>query len=230
MFDTSPLTIRGELEMVQKNGILTRFYVGARLVDAASEGNLFSSHLVLNKHAIAIKASQMVENGDSIFINTSSTALLMLNYITASHVTVITNNAKSIFIENHAPDMAVVLTGGELRFPKSSMVGDFALTNLNRVTADKCFLGCAGITAEEGITTNILQEASINETMLRRTNGPRYILADNSKIGIHQNFVSGTLDSIDILITDVSANPKELAKLIARGVKVEQVKPVKKIG
>ena len=82
----------------------------------------------------------MVEDGDTIFINTSSTALAMVPYIHAKNVVVITNNGNAITIP-HSAEVTIILTGGELRHIKGTMVGEFALDNINMVSTRKTFLG-----------------------------------------------------------------------------------------
>jgi DeoR/GlpR family transcriptional regulator of sugar metabolism len=124
--------------------------------------------------------------------------------------------------------MILVFTGGELRFPKEAMVGDFALNNLNKVTASKCFLGCNGITSDEGLTTAVLQEATINNIMLTRVTGPKYILADRSKIGRRLSFIYGQLRDISLLITDTEVSPN-LVEELRQTIEVFQVKPLKKL-
>jgi DeoR/GlpR family transcriptional regulator of sugar metabolism len=223
----SPLTIRRDLDALVDSGKINRFYGGAVLAKYEDESgaNIFSSGFTLNKLAIAQYAAALVEDGDTIFINTSSTALAILPHITAKQVTVITNNVKAIFAE-HREDMNLVFSGGELRFPKEAMVGDFALNNLNRVTASKCFLGCNGINTEEGITTAVLQEATINNLMLTRVTGPRYILADKSKIGRQLNFIYGQIQDISLLITDTEA-PGPLVEELRKKIDVVQVEPLR---
>ncbi|MDR0721994.1 MAG: DeoR/GlpR family DNA-binding transcription regulator [Treponema sp.] len=225
----SPLTIRRDMDALLDSGKIERFYGGASLIkgDYGSRGNIFSSGLTLNKLAIAQYAATLVKDGDTIFINTSSTALAILPHITAKQVTVITNNVKAI-TSKHRDDMILVFTGGELRFPKEAMVGDFALNNLNRVTASRCFLGCNGINADEGVTTAVLQEATINNLMLTRVIGPRYILADKSKIGRRLNFIYGHLQDISLLITDTEA-PQSLVAELRKKIQVVQVEPLKNL-
>jgi DeoR/GlpR family transcriptional regulator of sugar metabolism len=227
-FGVSSLTIRRDLEILEKTKKIERFYGGASLLqyEDGSEGNIFSSGHTLNKFAIARYAAGLVEDGDTIFINTSSTALAILPCITARHVTVITNNVKAISQER-PKDMILVFTGGELRIPKEAMVGDFAMNNLNMVTASKCFLGCNGINAVEGVTTAVLQEATINNLMLTRVNGPRYILADKSKIGRRLNFIYGQLKDVTSLITDTEA-PAAVIEDLQKFINVIQVEPAQK--
>jgi DeoR/GlpR family transcriptional regulator of sugar metabolism len=218
--NVSSLTIRRDLETLESMEKLRRIHGGAIRSKKESE-NIFSSGHTLNKLAIARYAASLVEDGDTIFINTSSTAIGMIPFIKAKHVTVITNNAKAIN-EKIPKDLNLLFTGGEMRFPKEAMVGDFAINNLSRVTAGKCFLGCNGITAHEGVTTAVMQEASINNLMLTRVMGPRYILADKTKIGRRLNFIYGSLKDVTLLITDTEA-PTDLIEELKNSIDVYQV-------
>jgi DeoR/GlpR family transcriptional regulator of sugar metabolism len=222
----SPLTIRRDLDHLEQLGFIERFYGGATLRENSSQPSLPDSDNALFKHAIAQRAVQFIADGDIIFINSSSTALLMLNYITAKMVTVITNNGR-IMLSDYRDNVSIVLTGGELRVPKKVMVGEFALNNLNRVTATKSFLGCSGLTAEEGFTTANMHEVAINQLMLSRVTGERYILADHTKIGKKHNFISGSPDQISCVITDTEADKTVLDSLAVRGIQIIQVPPLK---
>lgn len=197
----SPLTIRRDLQYWEEQGAVERYYGGARLIQSFVDNNEIEDNNEPYKHAIAKYAAQYVEDGDTIFINTSSTALLVLKYIRNKRVTVITNNGKAIFME-HDPLVSIVLSGGELRIPKESMVGDFALNNLNRITANKSFLGCSGFDVHTGMSTAILHEVSINETMINRCQGETFLLADYTKIGNVHQFVVADVTSFQYLITD----------------------------
>lgn len=221
-FGVSPLTIRRDLEHFEQLGLIERFYGGARLVKKSPNDNIFSSPLEINKNAIAKRAAAFVEDGDIIFINTSSTALLMIDYIQARQVTIITNNGKAL-THNIRDNLIVVLTGGEIRIPKESMVGDFAINNLNMVTAAKSFLGVSGLSVQSGVTTAVLQEVAINKLMLARVTGKRTVLADYTKIGQTNKFISGSIDMIDRLVTDTQANQKVLDEFRNHGVEVIQV-------
>lgn len=224
-FNVSPLTIRRDLQYWEDRGALVRHHGGAKLIQKMidfAEPNLTNEKY---KHAIAKYAAQYVEEGDIVFINTSSTALLVVQYIKNKRCTIITNNAKAL-LSKHDPLVSIILTGGELRFPKEAMVGDFALNNLNRVSAKKCFLGCSGISLENGITTAINQEAAINEKMIERTTGKKFILCDYTKIGIKHSFLSGDVKDIDFLITDINASDEELDKIKEENVKIIKLKPL----
>ena len=142
-FQVSPLTIRRDLQFLEDHRLLERFYGGARNSRTAEESNGENPKL-FRKEKIARYAASLVEDGDSIFINTSSTALAMVKYITSRNVTIITNNG-NIINEKNPSQATVVLLGGELRYVKGAMVGDFAMNNLTQVTAKKSLMGCGGL-------------------------------------------------------------------------------------
>ena len=200
-FHVSPLTIRRDLQYWESLGAIVRNYGGASLIQDFVENDDYDKQRYM--HAIAKRAASFVENDDVIFINSSQTALMVLEFIKNKRVTVITNNAKAI---NYTPDflVTVVFTGGEVRFPKNSMTGDFALSMLNNITADKCFIGCSGLD-EEGISTELMKEMLINQTMLKRTKNTRFVLCDHHKFGLNYSFRYSSFDSIHVLITDVQA-------------------------
>lgn len=217
-FHVSTITIRRDLESFEKEGIVKRFYGGAELMQGAlydDPAKEVGNDLILQcKLAIAKRAASEIQNGDTIFLNSSSTALLMLDYLKGKRVLIITNNGK-ILEKNYDPLIEVVLTGGEINVNKKSMVGDFALQMLRKIHASKCFLGVSGITEAGEISTAILQETMINMLMLEQTNGRVYILADHRKIGAQNNFMIGSLDQIKqgCIITDNYAHTNIVSSL-----------------
>lgn len=93
----SPLTIRRDLQYLEEHKLLERFYGGARTGNAEVPRQ---NSRELRKERIARYAAGLVEDGDSILLNTSSTALAMVKYITSRNVTIITNNGNIINEEN----------------------------------------------------------------------------------------------------------------------------------
>ena len=96
------------------------------------------------KHIIAKYAADLIDDGDTIFINSSSTALLILQYLGNKRVYVVTNNGKALQ-STIGSNVELVLTGGQVYERKQSLVGEFATYILSKITADKCFLGVSGI-------------------------------------------------------------------------------------
>ena len=122
----SVVTIRRDLQFLEEKKQITRFYGGARV---SKEADGYMDDVTIYRDLIARYAATLVEDGDTIFINTSRNALNIIKYIKSRHVTVITNNGKAISQEK-ADGVDIILTGGEVRHPKEELVGDFATRNL----------------------------------------------------------------------------------------------------
>ena len=221
-FHVTPATIRRDLEALEEQGCLKRFFGGVEYILPHSEYVQYQTpkkDTTPAKQAIAQKAASMIANGDTVFLNSSSTTLYVLDYMENAQASIITNNARAI--DSAVPEnVDLLLTGGEIYGNKQSLVGEFALDTIRKVVATKCFLGVNGISAEGGVTSSFLQEVAINRNMIAHCNGPKIVLADHTKIGVMQNFFDYGLDMITHLITDSAADPKELDLIRAKGVEV----------
>ena len=214
-FEVSSLTIRRDLDELEAQGLISRSYGMATLLDPLSTG--LSSNQVTAKFKLAQAAAKLIKDGDTVFINTSSTAIKVLEFITAENITVVTNNG-SVLAADYPPSMTVLVTGGEVRPAKKSLTGDFALASINQIRAAKCILGCSGISAERGLTTLVSNEMRVNSLMLKHSE-QHIVLADASKLGVNSSFQYGLPADIDVLMTDESASISQVAALEAAGVR-----------
>lgn len=218
--EVSVITIRRDLQYLEENNLVTRFYGGAKATEETA-GKM--DDVTIYRELIAKYAATLVENEDTIFINTSSNALHMIQYIDRNNVTVITNNGKAINHEK-GDGVSIILTGGELRYPKEAMVGDFAVRNLQNIFAKKAFVGCSGISSLTGMTTEIANEVNVNQLMIEHATQEVYILADHTKIGRNSSFISCGIHMVKHLITDEMAPEEELELLREKGVDIHQVR------
>ncbi len=214
--NVSPLTVRRDLQFLEKNGIVKRYYGGAQLLIAEKNE---SPPPPCPMELIAKTAADEIADGDIIFINSSATALSILKYVGNKNVIVVTNNGK-ILDADFPPNVEVLVTGGQIMYNKHSMVGDFALRSLQNVSASKCFLGVSGIDFASGISTSIMQETLINKEMIDRTSGAVYVVAESKKILKPNNFSSGTIDKIDYFVTDKNIKAEYIEEFRLAGVEV----------
>lgn len=230
LLNVSPITVRRDLDQLAERGLVKRYFGGARLVSntQVDDESAYLETTIQNlaqKQAIARQAAEMLEDGDTVFINSSSTALMIFPHLKDKNVLIVTNNGRSLITPRSA-NVELVLTGGEVYGNKQSLVGQLTLETISCVTSNKCIIGVSGISADGGITTRVLQETSINQAMLRRCNGPKIVVTDSSKIGIQHNFNSGTIHDITHLITDTGADERALESIRRAGVEVITVEPL----
>ncbi len=144
---------------------------------------------------------------------------MLIEAVNRKKVKIVTNNAGAITAP-YNPDMELIVLGGEYRAQSQSLVGILTLENIQGINSTHTFLGVNGFSIDKGLTTSVIQECSVNQAMIRNTNGKVVVLADHAKIGRVSNFVSAPLDVVDILVTD-SKTPRELiAQIEALGIEV----------
>lgn len=216
-FGVSPLTIRRDLDHLESAGSITRRY-GVAIARGTEAQYPFEDNIVERaKAAIARRAASLIEDGEQVFINTSSTATGLIRYIDNKDVTIITN---SVAATTTTPSSGITLlvTGGEVRMPRGVLSGEFALNNIRNVNATRCYVGCAGITPEAGATSNTLQEALVNSAMLEHST-LKVILADSTKLCEQAGFGYARADQLDLLITDKWAPAEVLDALREAGLR-----------
>ena len=222
LFQISAMSVRRDLQYLEDRNHITRFYGGARAnteMPAAISGSAANYRKLLSRYA-----ASKVESGDTIFINGSTCALGLLDHLDVPNVHVITNNG--LAATKKCPKGATItMTGGELR--EHVMVGDSVMRRLLNETADKTFIGCAGITANGEFSYNIPMEIGINEAMISRTTKEVYILADHTKLERAElrraQYGSCIYERQVTLITDEKADPDTVKSLRKKGIEVVQV-------
>lgn len=216
IFKVSEITIRRDLDYLQSIGKIERFYGGAEYNESNSCKNLTIEN---NKEKIAKKCADFIKENDDIFINSSSTALRVLKYLKNKRVNIITNNAKASYIDID-PLVNVILTGGRVSYPKNALTGTFALNNLKTVASDISILGISGVSESGKLTTSVIDEVEINQYMINESTSKNILVCDSSKFSKTANFKIGTIENIDILITDSSMPRSILEYAESLGIKV----------
>jgi DeoR/GlpR family transcriptional regulator of sugar metabolism len=217
----SEITVRRDLIALEKMGLIKRQHGKAQLIEKNSDKEV-NEEIEGLKNAIAKKAAELVHEGNTLFVNTGTTALAALKYLENKRVTIVSNNVKVAGLE-HNPNSTVILSGGEIRYPKEALVGDIAIDSFSKMSSDISILGCSGLSVENGITTSVLHESKINSLIIERTKGLVIVVADYRKIGFSSNFTSGHLKDVNYLITDTFADPEVLRSIEKQGVQVIQI-------
>ena len=225
MLEVSVLTVRRDLDLLEKKGILERSHGGAILRQTMRTEPLYiqkEKENIREKQALAAEAVKLVEDGDTVFVNSGSTNQQVLLSLAGKKVRIVTSNAFGMEIaDGDNPDLEVILCGGTFRPQSRSMVGSFAVDTVRRVFADKAIIGVDGVSMARGITTPVQQEADVAARMIEQTSGLVIVVADHSKIGVVSNFSTASMSMIDYLITDSRASGKlDEERLAKEGVKL----------
>ena len=224
-FDTSPVTIRKDLEILHTMGRLHRTHGGAL---PAQEGALEDPTLRekeklhrKEKLRIAAVAAQRVKEGQVVILDSGTTTTEIARALRHfSNLTIITN-ALNIAAELAGTAVEVILTGGTLRKNSFSLVGPIAEETLRRLNADVLFLGVDGFDVHYGLSTPNLLEAKVNRAMM---DVARVTIAacDSSKFGRRSLSLIAPPTAVQEVITDRGIPKSDLAALKKAGVAVTQ--------
>ena len=221
----SDMTIRRDLEVLARDGLIEKVHGGAVLPGTpASHEPGFEAKLVLEqpeKTAIARAAANLVTPGTAIAVAGGTTTFALAQYLLdVPGLTLVTNSLRvtNVFSGIRGLDGAtdsLVLTGG-VRTPSDALVGPVADLTIRSLHFDLLFLGCYGFDAEAGLTTPNLAEAETNRTFMRVARRV-VVLADHTKWGLVSLSSFARLNEVDVLITD------DMLPLDARAQVAEQV-------
>ncbi len=220
IFDVSPMTIRRDLQHLEDQGLISRFYGGAVAEQPVSPAG-DADQVKLYRDLISQYAANLVAENDQIFINGSRTALGLLDFLEGKNVRVFTNNGL-VCARKYPSNLRITLSGGEVRGQNAILTGDCTMRNLLMVHARKAFIGCTGISPNGELLCGIPTELGINETMLSHSD--RYfILADHTKVGVIGTYASLHLEKMGTVITDELAPAAVVEQLRYIGMEVIQV-------
>ena len=221
-YNTTSVTIRKDLDILENQGLLKRTHGGAILHKPLFHGLNLNEKEKLNadeKKRIADEAVKLISEGDVVILDSGSTTTqLARNMKNLKGITVITN-AVNIALELSASDCEIILTGGALQKNSSTLVGPFADDILRKISADKLFHGVDGIDYETGLTTPDIIEANTSRVMMQRA-GENILLVDSSKFGRRSLGVICQIKEINKIITTRKMDKNEIKNLKDIGVEV----------
>src|SRR5712691_8117269 len=197
----SDMTIRRDLEVLARDGLVEKVHGGAVLPGAPTGHEPgFEAKLVLErpeKTAIARTAASLVTPGTAIAVAQCLLDVPGLTIVTNSLR--VTNLYSGIRGLDGSAD-SVILTGG-VRTPSDALVGPVADLTIRSLHFDLLFLGCYGFDPDAGLTTPNLAEAETNRTLMRVARRV-VVLADHTKWGLVSLSSFARLSEVDVLITD----------------------------
>jgi DeoR/GlpR family transcriptional regulator of sugar metabolism len=205
MFNVSEMTVLRDLAVLEEQGILKRVYGGALVVkDKSHEISSIVREKIhsYEKNIIAEKAIGLVEEGDCIFLDGSTTTLSVAKKLLyKKDITVITNSLDIMIEIRKNPHIKLVGLGGELQSITMNFLGPSTEMSLRNLYSDKAFISPAGISLKSGITVENPMQGLIKKIMIENS-AQGILLADSSKFGrVTLNKVC-SFDEIKTIITD----------------------------
>lgn len=219
----SPATARRDLADLADQHLVQRTHGGVMALDQGSElpVELRDTKFQEAKQAIARAVARRIplERHAVALSGGTTTARVAVELTRHPLLTIVTNSLTIAELAHTHPALRVVVTGGLLRPQSLELVGTLAERTFGALNVGTAILGADGIAAGAGVTTYDEIEARTNRAMVGSAERT-IVVADGSKVGRLTLAQMVSLEEVDTLVTDASADPAELERIRAAGVEV----------
>lgn len=207
-FFVAPITIRRDLTLLESAGLVKRSHGGVSLPESQNREVPYDLRARTNFHVkaeLGKRAAALLKDGDTVFMDASSTVRHIADYITSEqNLTIITNSMKIMekLTEKH---ICCYLTGGKLLENSFALVGKIAEESIENLYADVFFFSSQGI-SEDGVVTDFSESETRLRCLMMKHSKRNVFLFDDSKIG--KRFMYKVCDMADIhdYITNTDAD------------------------
>ena len=222
IYGVSEVTVRGDLEYLEAQGILSRVHGGAVGTGKHYINMDMSDRYMSNsasKKELAAKIASLIENNDTIMMNAGTTLTYVLHAIRGKrNISIVTNSIQNAVEASTYPDFNVILLGGEIDEKYQFTYGNDTLSQLDKYHATKCILSVDGIHAKDGLTLYYSNESGIVRKMIACSDKV-IVAADGSKLGKSTFSRVAAIKDMDVLVTN-KTDSNELEFLKEQGVVV----------
>lgn len=208
-YNVTEETIRRDLDKLEKEGYATKTYGGAIWGNSTKTDLSYTIRNKTNveaKNVIAGLVAKLVEDGDHLMLDDSSTSLYVAKKLKEKkNLTVITNSVELVVELANVDGWTLILTGGKLKPQSLALVGSQAQQMLSNYHVDKVLLSGKGLDFKAGLTDSSEFHAETKQSMIRAAK-QRILILDNSKFD-KVSFVRITdIDQIDTVVTNCPPN------------------------
>jgi len=220
-FNVTRVTIRTDLDDLEKRGLLVRTHGGAVPAENKQIIRLISKTIherEKEKESIARAASKLVKPGSTVMIDSGSTTSFLPRFLSNIKLTVVTNSLIVMQELSGAANIELLVSGGALRRFSMALIGETSKFFFSQINAEILFLGATSVSMEKGVTCSNLLEAATKKNMIESCE-KICLLVDSSKFGKVSMAHICDWENIDTLITD-SISEKDKLFLSDIGVEV----------
>ncbi len=198
----SSSTLRRDLKELEKNRKIELLSGGAvKLISTKGEIPISTRSTLYSqeKEKVAEIAANLIEDGDTIYLDSGSTASMLFQKIIGKKITIYTSNTDVFSIREHI-EADIIILGGRYSPVNSSLHGSLTESVLKNLYFNKSFLGANGIDEKLGVTTPTIEEAN-KKRLVKEHSDQVYLICDSSKFHNLSNVKAFDLEDV-IIISD----------------------------
>lgn len=222
-FYMSETSIRRDLHKLERAGLVRKTYGGAVLVQGDNEVISLVARQQVEQEAktiIARKAASLVSNGQVIFLDSSSTTLSMVPYL--SHLTslsIITNGLKVATALAEFPQFKVYVLGGLLNARALSLRGSLTCQMLKGMYANCLFVSPNSVGEDGGVYCADEEEAAARRMMMELSE-QTVLMCSSAKFGQRATFRLCDLSEVSTVICDAPPEAPWFSGFVQEGLRV----------
>ena len=219
-------TIRSDLRDLEREGAIVRFHGGASISESVRQSESPENYMrrsvmcVAEKTAIGREAGKFVREGETIFIDASSTTFHMIPFISKKeNLTIVTNGIHTAMEIQRYSNFRTVLVGGVLRPHSGAIEGLLCEEMFRRISGDSYFVSGNGFSLTSGLTGHNFYELELKKRFAEKCKR-RIALVDSSKLNSDSTSSFIPADRIDVLITDSGISPEQAQEIRDFGIEL----------
>lgn len=213
LYDVSEETIRRDLDKLEKEGYATKSYGGAVINEDVSIDlpfNVRKNQNVVGKQKMAEIAASLVQDGDHLFLDASTTAVFIAKALKDKEcLTLITNSIEILIELSDVSGWNIISTGGTMKEGYLAFLGSRTEEVIRSFYVDKVFFSCKALDHERGIMESQEPFGSTKKAMLN-SGKKKIMVIDSTKFDQTAFSAAGNLKDVDIVVTDKCPDDKWL--------------------
>ena len=209
-YGVSAITVHRDLERLAAEGLIERVHGGARPTGSGSARQQVATdwakrmqQALPEKEAIATRAVELVEDGSTIFLDSSTSCLVFARHLGRRPLRSLTlvTNSPAIALELQAQPIHLIVTPGEVDQTLRMIGGRWAVEFLAGLNIETAFISAGGVTLEQGLTTT---RRTLADTLHAAMASSRRTVAliDSTKFGLSALLSIARLEELDAVIVD----------------------------
>lgn len=217
--DVSEATVRRDLRALADSRLIDLVYGGATIRRSVEES--VASRAGQNasaKRVIGQLASDLVADGDMIYVDSGSTCFEMCPGLRRRRdLTVIVNSTRLALELGPCPEITLIQLGGHYRPERMDFVGPLAANAIDQLRGYTAFLGADGLSLEFGISATDIQTAYLYQHVIKNARDA-VLLVDHTKFQAPSLFRIADLEAVSRIVTDLPPSDEWREALAARGI------------
>jgi DeoR/GlpR family transcriptional regulator of sugar metabolism len=232
LFNVSEITIRRDLQKLEKDGFLDKVHGGAIARSFIPEYDpVYLEDIKLNKDKkenIAKEAAKEINNGDAVIIESGTTCLeLVYNLKDKRNLAIFAASVPIAYelwkVSLNRNDLEINICGGLIEAKSNTLIGSQATQFFQNIDADIAFIGAVAISIDKGnLTTHSQMDADVIRSIVNNSKR-KILLADSSKFKKKAHISILPLTMFDKIITDVGIDKEVAAKIRNLGIELKVV-------